>query len=61
MAELGVWRKSSYSGNVNQDCVEVAPLLMRGGIRDTKYRENGHLTVPARRWHRFIASVKRVG
>lgn len=25
MSELGVWRKSSYSANVNQNCVEVAP------------------------------------
>ena len=59
MDERGVWRKSSYSGNVNQDCVEVAPLGTGVGVRDTKNRESGHLAVPAGRWRAFVASVKR--
>ena len=59
MSELEGWRKSSYSGNVNQDCVEVAQAQTRVGVRDTKNRENGHLLVPAGQWHAFIGSVKR--
>jgi len=59
MSELEGWRKSSYSGNVNQDCVEVAPLLPHVGVRDTKNRENGHLLIPARQWHAFVGSLRR--
>ena len=61
MSELKGWRKSSYSANVNQNCVEVAQVLTRVGVRDTKNRGNGHLLVPARQWYAFIASVKRAG
>lgn len=53
------WRKSSYSGNVNQSCVEVAPLRAGIGVRDTKDRGLGHLRVPAGQWRAFISSVKR--
>ena len=52
------WRKSSYSANGGQDCVEVAGdsgVL----IRDTKDRERGPvLRVPADAWARFTASLK---
>lgn len=51
------WRKSSYSGNGGQDCVEVA---VDGAIlvRDTKNRDGGTLAFPAGAWVRFTASLR---
>ena len=52
------WRKSSYSGNGGQDCVEVAgdgAVL----IRDTKDRERGPvLRVSPEAWAEFTASLR---
>lgn len=51
------WRKSSYSGNGGQDCVEVAgrdAIL----IRDTKNRDGVTLSVPAGAWVKFTASLR---
>ena len=52
------WRKSSYSGNGGQDCVEVAgdgAVL----IRDTKDRERGPvLRVSPKAWANFTCAVK---
>jgi hypothetical protein len=52
------WRKSSYSTNGGQDCVEVAgdgAVL----IRDTKDRERGPvLCVSPEAWARFTASLR---
>ncbi len=51
------WRKSSYSGNGGQNCVEVAgegAIL----IRDTQNRDGVTLTVPAGAWAKFTASLR---
>jgi hypothetical protein len=52
------WRKSSYSANGGQSCVEVAgdgAVL----IRDTKDRECGPvLRVGPEAWAKFTASLK---
>jgi hypothetical protein len=52
------WRKSSYSGNGGQDCVEVAgddAVL----IRDSKDRERGPvLRVSPEAWAKFTCAVK---
>jgi hypothetical protein len=52
------WRKSSYSTNGGQDCVEVAgddAVL----IRDTKDRERGPvLRVSPEAWAKFTCAVK---
>jgi hypothetical protein len=51
------WRKSSYSGNGGQDCVEVAgdnAVL----IRDTKDRNGVTLSVSPNAWAGFTASLK---
>ncbi|MFD0904581.1 DUF397 domain-containing protein [Actinomadura sediminis] len=38
------WRKSSYSGAINDEaCVEVADLSSGIGIRDSKAPDAGHL------------------
>jgi hypothetical protein len=51
------WRKSTYSGNGGQDCVEVAgngTVL----IRDTANRDGVTLSVPADAWAKFTASLR---
>ena len=48
------WRKSSYSGGGNTQCVEVAPMAEGVGVRDSKSRESGHLTVPRTAWQAFV-------
>ncbi len=49
---MAVWRKSSYSG-AEYSCVEVAlgPVV---GVRDTKARRGGQLTVSARAWRSVL-------
>ncbi|WP_339154470.1 DUF397 domain-containing protein [Actinomadura luteofluorescens] len=39
------WRKSSYSGGNEGNCVEVAELNGRIGVRDSKNPAAGHLTL----------------
>lgn len=51
------WRKSSYSGNGGQDCVEVAgdhAVL----IRDTKDRDGVTLAFSAQAWAEFTRSFR---
>lgn len=50
------WRKSTYSAG-DGNCVEVATIQEGIGIRDTKNRAIGHLTVPAVAWQRFAHAV----
>ncbi|WP_067636291.1 DUF397 domain-containing protein [Actinomadura latina] len=40
-----IWRKSSYSGGNEGNCVEIADLNDRVGIRDSKNPTAPHLTV----------------
>lgn len=51
------WRKSTYSGGANGECVEVA-LVETVGVRDTKDRKGGELTVDAQSWSAFVGKVK---
>jgi hypothetical protein len=46
------WRKSSYSGP-NDNCVEVA-LGSVVGVRDTKVRQAGQLTVSTPAWRSVL-------
>jgi Domain of unknown function (DUF397) len=51
------WRKSSYSTNGGQDCVEVAgdgAVL----VRDTTDRDGGTLVFSADAWQRFVKGIK---
>lgn len=51
------WRKSSYSGNGGQDCIEVAGDITIL-IRDTKDRAGVTLSVTSGAWAKFTASLK---
>jgi hypothetical protein len=52
------WRKSSYSANGGQDCVEAGSTSGLVLIRDTKNREAGLLAFPADAWSVFTTSLK---
>lgn len=54
------WRKSSYStSDTTNQCVEVGIGPGQVGIRDTKAREQGHLTIPRTSWRVFIQHVTK--
>lgn len=61
MIAQGAWRKSSYSSD-QANCVEVTTATSTTstvGVRDTKDREGGHLTVTASAWAAFLSSAAR--
>ena len=54
--DLGTsWRKSSYSGSEGE-CVEVAVAPSVVGVRDTKDRDGGALSIPTSAWTAFLDS-----
>lgn len=58
--EVGVtWRKSSYSGGQGGNCVEVAVTPACVGVRDTKDRDLGQISVSPRAWRVFVDGVVR--
>jgi hypothetical protein len=57
--EVAAWGKSSYSSGDDANCVEVATSSTTVGVRDTKDRAAGHLTIPAPAWTAFLNSAAR--
>ena len=55
------WRKSAHSGGSNTQCVEVAPASAVVGVRDSKARGRGHLTVGRAAWAAFARAAARGG
>ncbi|MFJ4910730.1 DUF397 domain-containing protein [Streptomyces sp. NPDC093249] len=51
------WRKSTYSGPENDNCVEVADDLARVHVRDTKDHAKGELTAAPAAWAAFTGFV----
>jgi hypothetical protein len=51
------WRKSSHSGANEDECVEVADLHGRIGIRDSKAPAAGHLTLARRDFSALVAHL----
>ncbi|MEY9214268.1 DUF397 domain-containing protein [Thermobifida halotolerans] len=53
-----VFRKSSYSGSITQNCVEVAAVPGFTAVRDSAHPELGHLTFPVAEWRAFLTGLK---
>ncbi|MFE5331886.1 DUF397 domain-containing protein [Embleya sp. NPDC056575] len=51
------WRKALGSTG-NQSCVEVAPLPVSTGVRDTKDRGRGHLAVSPAAWRELLRGLR---
>ncbi|MGH3774061.1 MAG: DUF397 domain-containing protein [Pseudonocardiaceae bacterium] len=56
-----VWRKSSRSNGGGYDCVEVAVVPGRVGVRDSKDRSGPALVFPPSAWRVFVGDVHRDG
>ena len=52
------WRKSSYSANGGQNCVEVADAASVVMVRDTTNRDGGTLAFTAGAWQAFLATLR---
>ncbi|XKK41261.1 DUF397 domain-containing protein [Nocardiopsis sp. ARC36] len=53
------FRKSSYSGARDQNCVEVADIPGASLIRDTQNRQLGHLAFPSAEWRALLGTTRR--
>ncbi|HEY3687428.1 MAG TPA: DUF397 domain-containing protein [Streptosporangiaceae bacterium] len=55
---ITAWRTSTYSSSEStHECVEVGIGPGAVGVRDTKSRERGHLTVSRTAWRAFVRRV----
>ncbi|MFC5186422.1 DUF397 domain-containing protein [Actinomadura harenae] len=53
------WRKSTYSGGNNANCVEMRRLAADAiGVRDSKNPDAGHITVSAEVLRTALASYR---
>jgi hypothetical protein len=56
---LVTWRKSSYSGSENGNCVEVADgFLSVVPVRDSKVPNGPAVIFPADGWSSFVDAIK---
>ncbi|WP_284745937.1 DUF397 domain-containing protein [Amycolatopsis sp. RTGN1] len=53
------WRKSSYSGEGGNECVEVAPFGDGAAVRDSKNPRGGFVVLSDVAWIAFLATVAR--
>jgi hypothetical protein len=53
-----MWRKSSYSGTQGE-CVEVSVTSSHVGVRDTKDRDGGTLSLSASAWTALLENQRR--
>ncbi|QDY79126.1 DUF397 domain-containing protein [Streptomyces qinzhouensis] len=49
------WFKSSYSSQDNGNCIEVADLGLRIGVRDSKQKGGAALVVAPSAWSAFVS------
>lgn len=55
------WRKSSYSGGSNGECLEVADGYTTVPVRDSKTPNGPALVLSANGWAAFVSAVKDGG
>jgi Domain of unknown function (DUF397) len=55
-ADVGRWRKSSYSNS--GACVEVGTGPAVAGVRDTRLQDSPVLTFGSEAWGRFVLGLK---
>lgn len=53
-----VWRKSSYSGSYENDCVEVARAERVVAVRDSKNPDGPVLAFGRTGWRGFVSGLK---
>ncbi|MFE2866766.1 Scr1 family TA system antitoxin-like transcriptional regulator [Embleya sp. NPDC059259] len=53
-----LWRKSSYSGSQGGNCVEVASLAVKVGVRDTKVSHSPVVTTGIAAWEAFLDATR---
>jgi Domain of unknown function (DUF397). len=53
-----VWRKSSYSGGGNENCVEVAATPSGIAVRDSKSPSGHCLQLTPQQWRSFLSELK---
>jgi hypothetical protein len=54
------WRKSSYSGGVeDKQCIELGRLSSGIGVRDSKDPDGGHLTLTSAQFADVISQIKQ--
>ena len=56
--QVGNWRKSSFSGNGGEQCVEVGTASDCVAVRDTTDRGGFTLSMPAVAWSAFLAALR---
>ena len=52
------WFKSSYSGGSGTECVEVADLGPKVGVRDSKQPQGPDIAVCQGAWQGFISDLR---
>lgn len=57
-AALTGWRKSSYSGGANGDCLEVADGHTTVPVRDSKAPAGPAVAFSADGWSSFVTAIK---
>ncbi|HVK22410.1 MAG TPA: DUF397 domain-containing protein [Actinokineospora sp.] len=51
------WRKSTFSGGSDAECVEVA-YAAEVRLRDSKNPDAGSLAIPTPSWHTLLRAVR---
>lgn len=57
-ASLRRWRKSTYSGGGNGECLEVADGCVGVPVRDSKSTDGPVLIFPSHGWSSFVTAVR---
>jgi hypothetical protein len=53
------WRKSTYSFDGKENCVEVAPVQRGLAVRDSQDPEGPRLAFSSSDWDRFMSRVRQ--